>query len=164
MTRASRTRSDSELMEELAQALRYERRRASADLLVLLAGAIVIGAGLCVVVGTWAGDGVAQVFFMNLSTELMGALVTVVLIGALWQQLQRSAIGGVDALTRAVEERRQRGLTDDERLAFERVLEIHRQTASARPVIRQLRALAFTVSHRTELSALERVLEERRPA
>jgi hypothetical protein len=59
---------------------------------------------------------------------------------------------------------RQRGLTDDERLAFERVLEIHRRTASSPPVIRQLRALAFTVSHRSELSALERVLEQSRPA
>jgi hypothetical protein len=164
MTQATRARSDSELIEELGRALRYERRRAPADLLVLLAGAIVLGAALCVVVGTWVGDGVAQVFFLNLSTELMGALVTVILIGALWQQLQRSAIGGVDALSRAVEERRERGLTDDERLAFERLLEIHRRTASARPVIRQLRALAFTISHRSELSALERVLEQRRPA
>ena len=163
MTEASGTHADDELIAELAQALRVERRRAPTDLLVILAAAVVVGAGLCVVVGTLVGDGVAQVVLLNLSTELMGAVVTVILMGVLWQQLQRSAIGSVDALTRAVEESRQRGLTDDERLAFSRVIEIHRRAANAPPVIRQLRAITFTISHRSELSALERVIERGRP-
>ena len=158
MTSASRALSDQELLEEVSWALRFERQRAPADLLVFLAAAIVLGAALCVAVGTWVGGGIAQVVLLNLSTELAGALVTVILIGALWAQLQRNAIGGVDALSRAVEECRQRLLTDEERLAFERLIEIHKRAASAPPVVRQLRALVLTISHRTELSALERVI------
>jgi hypothetical protein len=164
MPQPERSRSDAELVQELAVVLRDERRRAPADLLVILGAAIVLGAGACLLIGTWVGGGTAQVVLLNLSTELMGAVVTVILIGALWQRFQHSALGSVDALTRAVEASGQRGLTDAERRAFERVIEIHQRTERARPVVRQLRALAFTVSHRNELAALERVIKQAPPA
>ena len=115
--RACEVDDDDAIVDALIEALRAERRRGPADFVVLLGGAIAGAAVLLFGVAVWLGAGVGQDVLLNLSTELLGALVTVVLIGGLWQRLQVSALGDIDLLTREVETRRSRGLSQAERVA-----------------------------------------------
>jgi hypothetical protein len=101
-----------------------------------------------------------QDLLLNLTTELVGALIALVLIGGLWQQMQSSAIEDMDELARAFRVRGDRGLTDAERTACRRIIEVHRRTESSPPVVRQLRALLFAIHHRGELRAIEEVLRD----
>jgi hypothetical protein len=146
----------------MIEALRAERRRGPADLIVLLGVAITVGASILFAVAVWLGPGVGQDVLLNLCTELVGTLVTVVLVGGLWRQMQVTALGDMDALTQAVEARRSGRSNDEERVAFERVIEVHRKTTDAPPVILQATATWFAIRHRHELRAIEAMLLQRR--
>jgi hypothetical protein len=154
--------TDGVVIDDVIEALRAERRRGPSDFIVLLGVAIAVGASALFAVAVWLGPGVGQDVLLNLSTELVGALVTVVLIGGLWRQMQVTALGDMDVLTQAVEARRAGRLSDEERVAFERIVEVHRRTIDAPPVIRQAMATWFAIRHRHELRAIEVMLRQPR--
>jgi hypothetical protein len=76
--------------------------------------------------------------------------------------MQVTALGDLDVLTQAVEARRAGRLSDEERVAFERIVEVHRRTIDAPPVIRQAMATWFAIRHRHELRAIEVMLRQPR--
>jgi hypothetical protein len=98
--------SDFALVDATLAVLRDERRRAPADLLAMLTVLLVLAAGLLLVVGIALGDGVGRDVFLNLTGEVLGAALTVVLIGGLWQRLQASSEGAIEGLVARTAERR----------------------------------------------------------
>jgi hypothetical protein len=150
---------DVALLESLAAALRDERRRAPADLLALLTILLVVGAAMLLLVGLAVGDGVGRDVLLNLTGEFVGAALTVVLIGGLWERFRATSFDTFDALQRVADRPRSGAtLTDEERAAFAAIVDIHERTAHSSPPVRLVRATLFTFSHRRQLRILEEVL------
>ena len=154
----SASAADLALIEEVSRSLRDERRRAPGDLLALLTQLILAAAIVLLVVGIAIGPGVWQDVALNLTAECVGAAITVVAIGGLWERVRASSFRGIDALVEHVEAHRARGLTESERDAFRLVVELHRMTRSSNPLARQVRGAWFALRHRDRLRVLEEVL------
>ena len=152
---------DAALIDATLSALRDERRRAPADLLAILTLLLVFTAGLMLAVGVLLGDGVGRDVFLNLTSEVIGAALTVVLIGGLWQRLQTSSEGALEGLVARTAARRDRPLSDPERAAFTAIVDLHQQTATRSFVPRLILGFVFAVRNRRRLQALEEMLGAR---
>jgi hypothetical protein len=150
--------ADSALLDATLAALRDERRRAPADLLVILTLLLVVTATLMLGVGVVIGEGVGRDVLLNLTSEVLGVALTVGIIGGLWQQVQASSEGALEALVARTAERRSRVLSDQERAAFAAIVEVHEQTARRGPLPRPVHGLVFTLRNRRRLQALEDML------
>ena len=150
--------ADSALIDATIAALRDERRRAPADLLAILTVLLVVAAGLMLAVGIAIGDGVGREVFVNLTSEILGAALTVVLIGGLWQQFQTSSEGALEGLVARTAERRDRPLSDSERAAFVAIVDLHERTATRGFVPRMVLGVVFAIRNRRRLQALEDML------
>ncbi len=150
--------SDSALIDATLTALRDERRRAPADLLAMLTVLLVLAAGVMLAAGIALGEGVARDVLLNLTGEVLGAAVTVGIIGGLWQRLQTSSEGALEGLVARTAERRDRPLSDPERVAFAAILDLHQRTATRTFLPRLLLGVAFALRNRRRLQALEEML------
>lgn len=110
-TPASEAASDAALIDATLAALRDERRRAPADFLAILTVLLVFGATMMLVMGIAIGEGVARDVPLNLTGEVLGAALTVGLIGGLWQRLQSSSEGAFEGLVAQTADRRDRPLS-----------------------------------------------------
>ena len=152
--------ADAELLSEVAAALRDERRRAPGDLLGILALMLVVASVTTLVAGAVAGPGVLQDVLLNLASELVGVVLTVVVIGGLWHRVQASSFGTMDDLVGLVEAHRSTGLDDGERAAYRAMVDLHRRTARSGFLVRLVTGLVFTLRNRRRLAALEGMLRE----
>lgn len=150
--------SDAALIDATLAALRDERRRAPADLLAILTLLLVVAAALMLVMAVVLGDGIARDVFLNLTSETLGAALTVVLIGGLWQQLQVSSEGALEGLVARTAERREGPLSDPERTAFAAIVDLHQRTATRRFPIRLVFGFLYAIRNRRRLQALEQML------
>jgi hypothetical protein len=146
---------DAALLGEVADALRDERRRAPADLLGILALLLGGAAIAALVVGASVGPGVPQDVLLNLASELVGVVLTVVLIGGLWHRVQSTSFETMDDLVALVEAHRTTGISDGERAAYRAMVDLHRRTARSGFVVRLVTGLVFAIRNRRRLAALE---------
>jgi hypothetical protein len=158
MTTVPEPASDAALVDVTLAALRDERRRAPADLLAILTVLLILTAGVMLAVGTALGDGVARDVFVNLTSEVLGAALTVVLIGGLWHRLQTSSEGALEGLVARTSERRDRPLSEPERAAFAAIVDLHRRTATRSFLPRMVLGFAFAIRNRRRLEAVEEML------
>lgn len=156
-------RPDAELLADVAEALREERRRAPADLLGILALLLVLSAVGVLVLGVAIGPGVPRDVLLNLAGELVGVVLTVVLIGGLWHRVQASSYETMDELVALVEAHRTAGLDDRERVAYRAMVDLHRRTRHSGFLVRLVTGLVFAVRNRGRLSGLESLLEAGSP-
>jgi hypothetical protein len=150
--------ADAVLIDATLAALRDERRRAPADLLAILTVLLVVAAGVMLAAGIALGDGVARDVFLNLTGEVLGAALTVVLIGGLWQRLQASSEGALEGLVARTAARREGPLSDAERTAFAAIVDLHRRTETRGFLPRLVLGFVFAVRNRGRLQALEAML------
>ena len=149
---------DSALIEATLAALREERRRAPSDLLAILTVLLIGAAGLTLALGIALGDGVPRDIFINLTAEILGAALTVVLIGGLWYRLQESSEGALEGLVVRTAERRGEALSDDERVAFAAIVDLHQRTARRGVLARMVLGFVYAIRNRRQLQALEDML------
>jgi hypothetical protein len=152
--------ADAALLREVVDALRAERRRAPADLLGILAVILVASSIGAIAAGVTVGPGTLQDVLLNLGGELVGVVLTVVLIGGLWSRVQAGSYGTMDDLVSLVEARGTVGLNNDERTAYRAMVELHRRTERSGFVIRLVTGLVFAVRNRRRLTVLERMLRK----
>jgi hypothetical protein len=157
-TTAREPTADARLIDDVVRALRAERQRWPADLLALLAVGLSVAVLALLGIGLLVGPGPAQDILLNLAAEFVGAIVTVVVIGGLWASLGRTSDADVRTLVRVAEERRRTGLSEAERVAFERIVDLHRRTARSNVLVRQVVGLTYAIRHRSEFRAVEGVL------
>jgi hypothetical protein len=150
--------ADAELLADVAAALRDERRRAPGDLLGILALILVVAAVATFAVGVVAGSGVPQDVLLNLASELVGVVLTVVLIGGLWHRVQTSSYETMDDLVTLVEAHRTTGLDESERAAYRAMVDLHRRTARSGFLVRLATGFLFAIRNRRRLAALEGML------
>jgi hypothetical protein len=150
--------SDAPLIDATLAALRDERRRAPADLLAILTLVLVIAAGLVLAAAIALGDGVARDVLLNLTGEILGAALTFVLIGGLWQRLQSSSEGAMEDLVARTAARRGGTLSAEERVAFLAIVELHRRTATRGFLSRMITGVIYAVRNRQRLKVLEDML------
>lgn len=158
MDSAPESGSDAALIDATLTALRDERRRAPADLLAILTVLLLVTAGLMLVLAMPLDDGVARDMFLNLSSEVMGAALTVVLIGSLWQRLQTNSEGAMEGLVARTAERRDQPLSDPERAAFAAIVDLHQRTATRSFLPRLVLGFLFAIRNRGRLQAVEQML------
>ena len=158
MESAPKSGSDAALIDATLAALRDERRRAPADLLAILTVLLVATAGLMLVLAIVLDDGVARDMFLNLSSEVLGAALTVVLIGGLWQRLQTSSEGAMEGLVARTAQRRDQPLSDPERAAFAAIVDLHQRTATRSFLPRLVLGFLFAIRNRRRLQAVEVML------
>ena len=150
--------SDSALIDATIAALRDERRRAPADLLVILTVLLLAAAGSMLAIGIVLGDGIPRDLSLNLTSEILGAALTVGIIGGLWQGLQASSEGALESLVARTAARREGTLSDAERAAFAAMVDLHRRTADRGFLTRIVFGFLFTIRNRRRLRALEEML------
>ena len=149
---------DSALIDATLAALRDERRRASADLLAILTILLLAAAGLMLAIGIVLGDGIPRDLSVNLTSEILGAALTVGLIGGLWQGLQASSEGALEGLVARTAERREGTLSDAERAAFAAMFDLHQRTANRGFLTRMVFGFVFTIRNRRRSQAVEEML------
>ena len=157
-TPASEAASDVALIDATLAALRDERRRAPADFLAILTVLLVLFATVMLALGVAIGEGVARDVLLNLTGEVLGAALTVGLIGGLWQRLQSSSEGAFEGLVAQTAERRDRPLSEPERVAFAAIIDLHRRTERRTFLPRLVLGIAFALRHRRRLQAIEEML------
>ncbi len=150
--------SDSALIDATLAALRDERRRAPADLLAILTLLLLASAGLMLALGIVLGDGMPRDLALNLTSEILGAALTVGIIGGLWQGLQASSEGALEGLIARTGERRQGTLSEPERTAFTAIVELHERTTTSSFPIRFVYGMVYGIRNRRRLQALEEML------
>ncbi len=150
--------SDAALIDATLAALRDERRRAPADLLGMLTVLLVAAAALLLALGIALGEGVPRDVLLNLTAEVLGAALTVGIIGGLWQALQTSSEGALEALVAGTAARRDRVLTEPEREAFAAIVDLHERTARSRFLPRMVFGVVFAIRNRGRLQAVEEML------
>lgn len=155
--------SDSALVDATLVALREERRRAPSDLLAILTVLLVAAAGLTLALGIALGDGVPRDILINMTAEILGAALTVVVIGGLWYQVQASSEGALEGLVTRTAERRGESLSDAERAAFAAIVELHEQTAKRGLLARMVLGFVYTLRNRRRLQAVEDMLRVGQP-
>jgi hypothetical protein len=158
MDSAAVSGSDAALIDATLAALRDERRRAPADLLAILTVLLVVAAGLLLVLAIALDDGVARDMSLNLSSEVLGAALTVVLIGGLWQRLQTNSEGAMEGLVARTAERRDQPLSGPERAAFSAIVDLHQRTATRSFLPRLVLGFLFAIRNRRRLQAVEEML------
>ena len=92
-------------------------------------------------VGALLTSGTLHDFLLNLSAEVLGSWLTVVVIDGLWKRLEDGASAGLDAMGRRLEEHRTRPMTDAERQAWRVFVDEYHQLVGAESVPDRLRAL-----------------------
>lgn len=163
MAPAPELASDSALVDATLAALRDERRRAPSDLLAMLTVLLVVAAGLTLALGIALGDGVPRDIFINLTAEILGAALTVVLIGGLWYRLQASSEGALEGLVARTAERRGEPLSDAERAAFAAIVDLHQRTARRGFLARLVLGFVYAIRNRRRLQAVEEMLRLSQP-
>jgi hypothetical protein len=158
MTAATGPASDATLIDATLAALRDERRRAPADLLGMLTVLLVLAAGIMLAIGIVLGDGVAGDVFINLTSELLGVALTVGLIGGLWPRFQSYSEGALEGLVARTAERRAGTLSEDERVMFAAIVDLHERTAKRTFPVRIASGFLFAVRNRRRLRAVEDML------
>jgi hypothetical protein len=108
-----------------------------------------------------AQEGVARDVFLNLTGEVLGVALTVVLIGGLWQRHQTSSEGALEGLVAHTAEHRDRPLSDPERAAFAAIVDLHQRTATRGFLARLVFGLVFAIRNRKRLQAVEKMLGSR---
>lgn len=131
---------DARLVDEAIVAIHEARRQAPRD--YLLAIALLLGTiSLILVVAGFVVSGVAGELFLNLGAEVVGALLTVVVIDGLWRRMERGTSASLDAMARRLESRRGQPMTDDEREAWRWFVEASRPLTGRRSLITRIRGV-----------------------
>lgn len=158
MAKGAKPGSDAALIEATLAALRDERRRAPGDLLAILT-TLLVGAALAMLaLGIALGDGVARELLVNLTGEILGAALTVGLIGGLWRRLEASSEGALEGLVARMAERRHGPLTEAERAGFSAIVDLHRRTSSMGFLGRMTTGFVYAIRNRRRLRVLEEML------
>ena len=151
---------DRGLIDEALAVVHDARARAPRDFLLALAVALG-GGGLVLLAAATLVGGLLHELLLSLSFELIGALLTVVLIDGLWRRQEAGASAGLDAMSARLERRRGSPMTDEERQAWRVFVDEYQALVSAESLLDRLRTLP---TYRRRMRALEargnRTLEE----
>ena len=132
------------------------RRRAPGDFLTSLSTLLGAGVALLIVVGIVIGSGPISDVLLNIAGEVFGAWLTIVLIGGLWHRLQLRSEREFDVMARALESRRHRGLTPEERRAWSLLVSVYREAEPAFSSRNPIRYAATLLRTMRRMRALKR--------
>jgi len=142
---------DDRLIDDVVAVVRDARRRAPQDFLFALSVVLGLLAVGLLVAGAVAG-GVLQDVLLGFGSEVLGALITVVLIDGLWRRLESGATASLDAIGTRIEARRGRPMTADERDAWRTFVTEYRTLVAAESLPSRMRALP---DYRRRMKAVE---------
>lgn len=138
-------------IDEAIAVVQDARERAPADFLVALA--VILGsAALALFAAAAVTGGALQDLLLNLGVELIGALLTVVLIDGLWKRLEAGASATLEAMGAELVERRTLPISDEERLAWRVFVDEYRAIVRAQSLLDRVFALP---AYRRRMRALE---------
>ncbi len=140
MTTTAETRRDEDVVAEMLGVLQDARGRAPRDFLFVLAGGLGLGAIVFLVVGL-ATDGVARDMSLNMSVQLIGTWLTVVVIDGLWKRQEAGASATLDAMSRRLAARRGLRLTPAEREAWLEMVEDYQALVRTESIVHRIRSL-----------------------
>src|SRR4051812_15358330 len=159
-TTAAISAADVTLIDDSLDVVRHARARVSGDFLLALSIVLALLAITLLALAALS-TGTLQDLLLNLSAEVAGAWLTVVLVDGLWKRLQAGASSGFDSMTERLEERRMSRLTEDERHAWRAFVDEYNVSLRSESPLARTRALP---RYATRLHALEtrgnRTLEE----
>jgi hypothetical protein len=151
MTSATGQDLDDRLIDEAVDVCHDARRRAPREFLRMLTVILVAVAIALVVIAALTG-GLVHDLSLNLSAEVIGALLTVVLIDGLWHRLETGASSSLEDMSRSLEAHRAWPMTDEERQAWRVFVDEYRALVSASSPLDRARALP---NYRRRIRALE---------
>lgn len=127
---ASNQLSDLQIIDNAIQVLRGVQARAPRDFLTILATLLGLAVILLLILALLIGEGFVRDLALNLCAELFGAWFTVALINGLWNRLQVGIFAEYDAMVREMEKYKGKPLSQEEREAWQIVIDAYR-TAEA---------------------------------
>ena len=142
---------DDRLIDDVVDVVRDARRRAPQDFLFALSVVLGLIAVTLLAAGAVTG-GVLQDVLLNLGAEVVGAVITVVLIDGLWRRLEAGATASLDAIGTRIEARRGHPMTADEREAWRTFVVEYRTLVAAESLPARIRALP---DYRRRMKAME---------
>lgn len=137
MSASTRIRVDDQrLLDEALVVVRDARQRAPSDFLIAIA-VLLGGATLVLLAAAALAGGSAHDFLLNLSSEAIGALVTVVVIDGLWKRAETGASASLRAMGDRLQARRDAGtaMSDVERSSWRSFVDDYR-SLTARETLR----------------------------
>lgn len=138
-------------VDEAVAVIEHARSRVPADFLFALAIILGLAAAGLLVAAVIVG-GTLRDLFLNLGVEVIGALLTVVVIDGLWRRREAAASSSLDEVRRRLNERRRWPMTPDERRAWRLFVDEYQALLGAETLSDRLRALP---KYRRRLEALE---------
>ena len=145
------------VIDDALGVLAQARARVAADNLVGLAVALLIGAASAIVIAILSGPGILQDLGLNLGVELVGALITVVVIDGLWKRRQATTTESLEATVRRLEARRGVALSPAERDAWRAFADAYGSIAGGTSVIDRGRGIP---AYRRRLADLEELARQ----
>jgi hypothetical protein len=100
-----------------------------------------------------ATDGALRDLLLNLASEVLGALLTVVLIDGLWKRIEAGASDALDGMSAGLERRRNAPLSDEERAAWRLFVRDYNELERSRSPLDRLRAAPRQGQQLRELEA-----------
>jgi hypothetical protein len=141
---------DTALVDEALAAVADARGRAPREFLRALT-AILGSLALTLLVGAALASGTLHDLLLNLTAEVIGAWLTVVLIDGLWKRQEAGASASLENMNRDLRARRGELLTDDERLAWRAFVREYADLDAARSPLDRARAVTRYGRHLQQL-------------
>jgi hypothetical protein len=145
--------ADTAIIDDAIAAVEDARARAPRDYLAALAIVLVLAAAASLTIAVLAGPGVLQDVLLNLGVELIGALVTVVVIDGIWKRREAAATASMSTMIDRLAARRKVRLAAEEREAWRTLAGDYRQLTGDESLLDRLRDLP---GYRRRLDDLQR--------
>ena len=151
------TLTDRAIIDDALAAVEDARGQAPRDFLMALAIALVLATLVVLGVGIVVGAGIIQDVLLGLGVELLGVLITVVLIDGLWKRREAATTASLASTLSRLDARRSATMSAEERDAWRRFADDYADVRRAGSLVARLRHPA---SYGRRLTDLQRRAEE----
>jgi len=145
--------ADATVIEDAIAAVEEARARAPRDFLAALAIALVAASIGCLAIALIVGAGVLRDLMLNLGVELVGAVITVVVIDGVWKRREAAATASMSLTLNRLDARRRSTIVPAERAAWQGFVDDYRELTRRQSVVNRIRDLP---AYRRRLTYLER--------
>jgi hypothetical protein len=142
--------ADTALVDEALAVVADARGKAPREFLRALTG-ILGSLALGLVAGAALTNGTLHDLLLNLAAEVIGALLTVVLIDGLWKRMEAGTSASLQNMNTELASRRTSPMTQDERLAWRVFVHEYTQLQAARSPLDRARSVVLYRRHLQEL-------------
>jgi hypothetical protein len=152
--------TDEALIDEVLDVIADARTRVPRDFLLALAIALG-GAAIVLLIIALVSAGSLHDLSLNLTAEVIGVWLTVVLIDGLWKRRQTAESEKLERAARRLESRRDRPMSAEQRQAWQSFVDDYRALVAGESVMDRLRGLPSYGRRISDLEArAERTLDE----